>query len=727
MFLKTFNILFLTKRISLILLVILRGVFLLAQSEQVKTLLVEAENALSNNQEILSLTKANAAYELANTEGSAIGMGEAFLRLGDIYQTKRDYPKAEDYFTKAVKIFERLDKYDRHAQSLAELARVKQWQRQFVEATQLYSQSLNIYNQQLTPYEMFQYRPLKALILERMAVIMTNQKQLDQAEKYALEAYDLCEQVGEKGRWEITATAVGNIYYWKKDFTKATVYYEKAYQLAKEAGRNTGRIVNNLGNIAYESKQYDKALMYYNQAIEQYKKISANALIAQTYVNIAGVYNDTKDFKNAIVFAQKAIDDITKSNTIIGLADGYEALTTSYIQLGDLPKALDNQRKFTALKDSLFDSSLKKELLELQTKFETEKKDKEIQFLNQENLVGELKLKQKNLDLINQKLLTEKNEKTLDLLRQSKILQETELARTTSQLNNEKQAAEIRNTQLSLYQSQLKIKEQEAEVQAKNNALLRGSLFGVTLLGILLWLFLRYRNRVEREREAIEKLHEAEAHMRQLQETELRALRSQMNPHFIFNCLNAVKSLVLKNQNDAASQYITKFSRLVRMVLENSRSEWITLEQELNILTLYLEIEQTRFNNSFHYWINIEGDVDTEGVKIPPMLIQPYVENAIWHGLMHKDGHGNVTISVTQKEDDTIEINITDDGVGREKAMALRSKSATKSKSLGIEISTDRLNIINQIYKVNAHTEIQDLVDEHGLPCGTNVRLRLAG
>jgi LytS/YehU family sensor histidine kinase len=163
----------------------------------------------------------------------------------------------------------------------------------------------------------------------------------------------------------------------------------------------------------------------------------------------------------------------------------------------------------------------------------------------------------------------------------------------------------------------------------------------------------------------------------------------------------------------------------VRLVLENSRNEWVKLEQELEVLTLYLDIEKMRFNDGFHYWINIEGDVDTEGVKIPPMLIQPYVENAIWHGLMHKESEGNVTISIAQKTDNLLEINVLDDGVGREKAMALKSKTATKNKSLGMEITSDRLNIINHLYGVNAEVDIQDLKNKEDLACGTNVRLRL--
>jgi sensor histidine kinase YesM len=218
---------------------------------------------------------------------------------------------------------------------------------------------------------------------------------------------------------------------------------------------------------------------------------------------------------------------------------------------------------------------------------------------------------------------------------------------------------------------------------------------------------------------------EKNTYQRQFLQNELAALRSQMNPHFIFNCLNAVKSLVLQNQNTAAAAYVTKFAKLVRLVLENSRNEWITLENELETLTLYLEIEKMRFNNRFQFWINLENDIDTEGVKLPPMLIQPYIENAIWHGLMQKQGVGNVTVSIAQKSNQ-LEINILDDGIGREKALSLQSKTATKRKSLGMAISADRLKIINYIYNVNAQVFILDLKDaDTGEATGTQVQLLL--
>ncbi len=231
-------------------------------------------------------------------------------------------------------------------------------------------------------------------------------------------------------------------------------------------------------------------------------------------------------------------------------------------------------------------------------------------------------------------------------------------------------------------------------------------------------LALAYKNReIEKEKNSYQKL---------VLQNEMTALRSQMNPHFIFNCLNAVKSLVLQNQISVASSYITKFARLVRLVLENSRNEWITLEQELETLTLYLEIEQMRFNNRFKFWINLENDVDTEGVKIPPMLIQPYVENAIWHGLMHKEGTGNVSISIVEKADNQLEINIIDDGIGRKKAMELKSKTAISHKSFGMEISADRFKIINKMYNINAQVIIHDLTQpETNEAIGTRVQMIL--
>ena len=204
-------------------------------------------------------------------------------------------------------------------------------------------------------------------------------------------------------------------------------------------------------------------------------------------------------------------------------------------------------------------------------------------------------------------------------------------------------------------------------------------------------------------------------------ETEMAALRAQMNPHFIFNCLNSIQYFTAQNDAEKASDYLTKFSRLIRLVLENSRSERVTLANELETLRLYLDMEAMRFGQKVHYEISIIDFIDADDIQIPPLLLQPFVENAIWHGLMHKDEGGTVRVVVAQPRPDYLCITITDDGVGRAKAAEYKSKSATKSKSFGLKMTADRIALINQLYHTQTQVQVDDLTDAQGRATGTRV------
>jgi sensor histidine kinase YesM len=207
--------------------------------------------------------------------------------------------------------------------------------------------------------------------------------------------------------------------------------------------------------------------------------------------------------------------------------------------------------------------------------------------------------------------------------------------------------------------------------------------------------------------------------------SELKALRSQMNPHFIFNCLNAIKSYTLNHDTEGANFYLTKFSKLMRQVLENSRNEKVTLSNELETLRLYMDMEKLRAGDKFNYDIQIADDVETDFIEVPPMLIQPYVENAIWHGLMHKEGIGQVSVILNQKEDKNLIINILDNGIGREKAAVLKSKTATRHKSFGMQITAERMDIIRDLYKIDTTLTIEDLKNADGSVAGTKVTLEI--
>jgi LytS/YehU family sensor histidine kinase len=207
-------------------------------------------------------------------------------------------------------------------------------------------------------------------------------------------------------------------------------------------------------------------------------------------------------------------------------------------------------------------------------------------------------------------------------------------------------------------------------------------------------------------------------------ELEMQALRSQMNPHFIFNSLNSINRFILQNNKAQAAEYLTKFSKLVRLILQNSQASMISLESELESLALYLDLEALRFDRRFGYKISVPKDLDIEELKVPPLIIQPYAENAIWHGLMHKEEKGQLDIEVSQ-ENDFLYLRIADDGIGRIKAAALSSKSATRHKSLGLKITSDRIAILQQSNGSESPVKINDLVNADGSAAGTEVIIKM--
>jgi hypothetical protein len=211
---------------------------------------------------------------------------------------------------------------------------------------------------------------------------------------------------------------------------------------------------------------------------------------------------------------------------------------------------------------------------------------------------------------------------------------------------------------------------------------------------------------------------------KQIANMELNTLRAQMNPHFLFNSLNSIRHKIISNEPEEADKYLVKFSRLVRQVLNNSRKQLITLRDELETLELYVNLESSRFEHKFKYITNIADDIDTQKLSIPPILIQPFVENAIWHGLMQKEEGGSVILSIT-KSDSALQIVIEDDGIGRKKATALKSKTAQKRQSMGIEITGNRMEIIEKLYDIPCSSEIIDLFHDDGTSAGTRIVLTL--
>ena len=247
------------------------------------------------------------------------------------------------------------------------------------------------------------------------------------------------------------------------------------------------------------------------------------------------------------------------------------------------------------------------------------------------------------------------------------------------------------------------------------------------LFGFIFLRFIMLKRKILQNELHIQKLENERkqaAFQQQATELEMQALRAQMNPHFIFNCLSSINSFILKNESEAASDYLTKFSRLIRTVMHRSKEPVITLEDELEMLQLYLDMERLRFKNAFDYTITFKNEVDTSFIYIPPLLLQPFAENAIWHGLLQKEGERHLSIEFGE-ENNLLHCSIVDNGIGRKAAATLKSKSAETQKSMGLKITKERLALFNGAPEHQNILEIEDLFDKDGRAAGTRVLLTI--
>ncbi|MCB2221373.1 MAG: histidine kinase [Bacteroidetes bacterium] len=243
-------------------------------------------------------------------------------------------------------------------------------------------------------------------------------------------------------------------------------------------------------------------------------------------------------------------------------------------------------------------------------------------------------------------------------------------------------------------------------------------LFVISVLWIIIYRRIqriRRKNQVERKMLDIEK---------QKFELEQQALRLQMNPHFIFNSLNSIQSYILTHDTEMAVTYLGKFSQLMRLILANSGNNFVPLKEELQSIRYYLDLEKLRFENKFDYILNVDSRIDEEFIEIPPMVVQPYIENAIIHGLLHKKKTGHLQIDFMIKGE-SLYCSITDNGVGREAAREIREKQGIHRKSSGMHITKARLEMLNKKNMEDFAVRVTDLKDNEGKSTGTKVELMI--
>ncbi|HKK12401.1 MAG TPA: histidine kinase [Flavobacteriaceae bacterium] len=221
----------------------------------------------------------------------------------------------------------------------------------------------------------------------------------------------------------------------------------------------------------------------------------------------------------------------------------------------------------------------------------------------------------------------------------------------------------------------------------------------------------------------LEKLKER--YDRELAELKISALRSQMNPHFIFNSLNSIKRYIIDNEKENAVYYLNKFSKLIRKVLATTREKEISIADELETMELYINIENIRFNNDINFNIDIEEGLQINTIKIPSLILQPFLENAIWHGLSLKEGNKKLEIKIEKKGKKYINIHIIDNGIGRKRSAEIKKKKIHQRDSIGIKLTEERLKNFAKGYKSKYALVYTDLEDPNLNTTGTKVTLQL--
>ncbi|WP_273208876.1 histidine kinase [Runella zeae] len=547
------------------------------------------------------------------------------------------------------------------------------------------------------------------------------------------------------------------VIYAKTDNPNATSYIETLINDIKKTFVNEKQRAPDLYNLYIalaetneRKKHFAVSLEAYLNALEEVKKFNQGIGLAYLYASIAQSYIELEKYneaENSINQAKALFDRLKipldesinfttarmhlkkkeydkaaiKGETILVnvvarkfkkysnvYKEASKILYDSYLGLGNYEKALFHYQNYILIKDSLEIVKKSKEIDELIKKYDIQqvKSDNEKQILAKNNQIQRLSLSQYKNEIENQRL---KEVLLKEKLEKERVISQDQ-AKNLERLT-EKRRYEDRLEKLTIQQLEEKLSFQEQN---------RNLWFGLTVITLLLvgagMIVMVYQSKQKYKF----KQREAEYQQR-IAQTEISALRAQMNPHFIFNCLNSIQYYAARNEADTASDYLTKFSRLIRLVLENSRSEKVTLTNELETLRLYIEMEAMRFQQKVRYQIQIAPSIDTDVIQIPPLLLQPFVENAIWHGLMHKEEGGNVSITVTQPYDNHLQVIICDDGVGRAKAAEFKSKSATKQKSFGMKVTAQRIELINQIYHTHTHIKIEDIINAQGEAKGTKV------
>lgn len=572
--------------------------------------------------------------------------------------------------------------------ALSNIGLVYMSQSKFSEALKYYLDALKKFEEINTELEI-------ARTSGSIGIIYTEMGDYMEAMKYYQKAIPVFHKLKNYEGQSSMLANIGIIHYKNKGIPEAITYSQKSLKIADSIAdlRAMARENGNLSAYYTELKQYDLALEYGLKAIEINKKTGNKKSSGINMQNVSAAYLGKGKYTEAKWYGLKSLQLANELNITELKRDASKGLSEIYEALKMPDSALIYYRQYTKFADTISNDKKKNEITRMGIQFDFDKKELSYK---QKELLTSAQLKQQQLQLA-------LNQTELQKGLQFRDLQET-------QLQNEKLQSEEKEKQLTIARNNEKLQASrvnELSQQQKLNKLelkqlwLYGILVLVVLGSILVYLLNLYRIRKLKFNNELQYQQAAQnelklKHQYQLSESELKAIRSQMNPHFIFNVLNSIEAYVMDNEKRKASRLIQKFASLSRLILENSTKSLVTADKEWKAIMLYTELEAMRYENAFTYSFTVLDDIQLKTLYLPPMLVQPLIENAILHGLIidpKADAH--LTVSLEMK-DDRICITVADNGVGLENESNKNKKNPIKEQSLGLASIKERIDMINK-------------------------------
>lgn len=583
---------------------------------------------------------------------------ESYLLLGEITGSLNQHDLEARNYLRALTLFGKLKKPDKVIRLYKLLGKA-------YEADKIYEKALEFYQLFLDNAE-FKSKSISSPINKRQ----DSKTRKSPTYRYGVSSDEIQE----------VQLAISEIYSKQKKF-------EESVRSLKEVVEKTDSVQNpeklillndRIGDVYRAQNEDFEALNYYNSSRDIAEELDRQKDVGRANSKIAGIYSDNNRFFEALSLRNQSIRIYNLSGDTSSLALEYLEQGRLENKLNRLSRAENSIRRAMRLADAVDLNQVKREALKEMSSI-SEKKgeiqialnqykdyitlqdeafmEKEAEMRAKLELNSTLAVKQQRIDLLEKN--EEINSKTIDVLRENETLTEES----------------ITNQRLLIY-----------------------GLLAVILL-TLGSAYLMYKNM--RQKRLANQL------------MALKSLRAQMNPHFIFNALNSVNHYISEKDERSANKYLSEFSRLMRAVLENSQEDFITLQKEIEIISLYLRLEHDRFKEKFDFELKVSDDLDRENIMIPPMLVQPFVENAVWHGLRYKEVKGSLMVNY-DLADGHLVVTIEDNGIGRRRSADLKTRNQQKNASTGMQNIENRVRIINDMYSSNISVLVEDLENDGG-------------